>query len=202
MGSAPVLPVAAALACFSAVLGPLLDGYHGAFGVLTYTHPWNPIPSLHTAWFVPPLFAFAGVCMGIGALYVDQKYPALIPRPKFSRTFAVIAAFSALYYTSGALFACGLEAVSGPVLAVLSFIEWYALDKSVGAAALGIASALAGFVVEAYLVNFAGLYTYASSDVLGLPLWIVPCYFAGGPAVASLARSFAAVFERKNGGEE
>ena len=52
-------------------------------------------------------------------------------------------------------------------------------------------SAAAGGAVEAALVNCARAYAYANPDVAGLPLWIAPVYFAGAPAVASLARSLA-----------
>jgi hypothetical protein len=71
--------------CFSlamlgsgAMLGPFLDTYHSAFGVLAYDDPtislqwwWNDgrgIAALVTTWWVPPLFGLAGFL--IGWLYI------------------------------------------------------------------------------------------------------------------------------------
>jgi hypothetical protein len=70
----------------------------------------------------------------------------------------------------------------------------------VGGGVMGLAAAAAGWVVEAAIVNGTGEYAYARPEFMGLPLWIAPVYFAGGPAVASVARSLAAAFQRGDGG--
>ncbi len=58
-----------------ALLGPFLDGYHSAFGVLAYTVP-KPIviagvQIVVTDFWVPPLFALAAVILG--ASYVVRE---------------------------------------------------------------------------------------------------------------------------------
>ena len=62
-----------------AVLGPFLDSYHSAFGVLQYDNPirlqlWGTeaIPALTTTWWVPELFGLAGFI--IGWLYILLDY--------------------------------------------------------------------------------------------------------------------------------
>jgi hypothetical protein len=196
VGSAKLIPVAVSLAGCSAVLGPLLDNYHSAFGVLAYADPWHPLPWLSTRPFVPVLFAGAGVAMGLLALRADVAWPppARATRPGVPRTLCVIAGFAAVYYAS-AMLAAARTPYTGPTLAAASLGLWAAADGSVGAAAAGAAAAAAGWCVEAALVRWSGLYAYAHPDVAGLPLWIIPCYFAGGPALASLARTLAVWFD-------
>lgn len=97
--SGPALgKISLGLAASSAVLGPLLDNYHSAFGSLVYTHPVHFANFVTTELWVPPLFAFAGIAIGIGTLLVDSRYPPPVPQPSFPRTFFVIACFSGLYY--------------------------------------------------------------------------------------------------------
>lgn len=194
----PTPAVAAALAIASSLLGPSLDSYHSAFGTLTYTHPLHLGP-LTTAPWVPPLFAFAGLAIGIPALLIDALSPPPSPRPPPPKTLVTIAAFAAIYYLSAALDAAAVPS-RGPVLLAAALTEWALLDASLAAAAMGLAAAAAGAGAEAALINLAHAYTYARPDIAGIPLWIAPVYFAGGPAVASLARSLAAAAEGGGGG--
>jgi hypothetical protein len=190
----------AALAAASAALGPHLDAYHTAFGALVYAHPVHvPLLGVATAPWTPALFALAGPAIGLPALALDAAFPPPAPRPRPPRTCAAVAAFAALYYLSGALDAAGAPA-RGPLLCAAAAAEWAALDRSVGGGVMGLAAAAAGWVVEAAIVNGTGEYAYARPEFMGLPLWIAPVYFAGGPAVASVARSLAAAFQRGDGG--
>lgn len=54
---------------------------------------------------------------------------------------------------------------------------------------LGLATAIAGPVVEACLINFFDLYTYTHADLTSYHLcsWIPWIYLLGAPAVGSLA---------------
>jgi hypothetical protein len=192
-----LLPVSTGLAGSSAILGPLLDNYHSAFGVLSYRNPWQPIVGVTTATFVPWMFAFAGVAIGIGALQLDARSgPGLIAKPSVPTTLRVVGIFSLIYYASGCLYnADGAAATAlGPVLCAAAFAEWALLDRSLGGVVMGLAAAAAGWVTEAGLVNLTDLYAYAEPEWMGLPLWIAPVYFAGGPAVASVARLLASWF--------
>lgn len=177
-----------ALAAASALLGPALDGLHSATGALKYAAPLHIGPLETTAW-TPVLFAAAGPLIGLGALELDARFPPPA-RARAAPVAAVIAAFVGVYAASGVLDA-RVEWATGPVLCALAAAEWAGLDGSVGAATMGALAAAAGYVVEAGLVNIGELYSYRSAEVAGLPLWIGPVYFAGGPAVAALARALA-----------
>lgn len=66
------------------------------------------------------------------------------------------------------------------------------MDRSVGGLVMGLATAVTGPAVEVALIRFAHLYCYSRPEFLGVPLFIVPVYFAGAPAVGNLARAVAA----------
>lgn len=187
-----------ALAAASALLGPALDGLHSATGALAYTAPLHLGPLETTAW-TPALFAAAGPTIGLGALALDARFPPPA-RASAAPAAAVIASFVGVYAASGVLDARCVWA-AGPVLAALAAGEWAALDGSVGAAAMGALAAAAGYIVEAGLVNVGGLYSYRHAEVAGLPLWIGPVYFAGGPAVAALTRALAEGFGEGSSGD-
>jgi len=113
-----------------ALLGPWLDGFHGAFGVLKYKPPLAlelPVGVfaagdvsrglLRTAAWVPPLFGVAGAL--IGGLYVggDAARPggAEKPAPTLPAVFAAIGCFTLQYWLSGALWASGER---GPLVSI------------------------------------------------------------------------------------
>ena len=49
-------------------------------------------------------------------------------------------------------------------------------------------TALAGPVVEIFLISQLGLYHYNHAGPLGIPTWIPWVYFCGAPAVGNLGR--------------
>lgn len=187
------------VAAVSAVLGPLLDNYHSQFHVLSYNNPvefqWyllgQPVHFV-TAPFTTPLFVVAGLIIGLGTLRINEAYGENDPVP-FPSAMATIAAFAAVYYLSAALPGTPAAPVTGPLLVHLAALEWYALDRSVGGLVMGALTAVGGPVVEVALINVGHLYTYSSPEFLGIPFFIVPVYFAGGPAVGNLARALYVV---------
>ncbi|KAL0017830.1 hypothetical protein WJX77_006995 [Trebouxia sp. C0004] len=69
---------AIALAASGAVLGPLCDGQHSKHEVLYYVNPTMlnvPICNLQleTCWWVPLLFGFAAVILGVGHSTLDGR---------------------------------------------------------------------------------------------------------------------------------
>jgi len=192
------LSVANALS--GALLGPLLDNYHSAFGVLRYEHPqvlhWTSFGTaftITTQWWVPFLFALAGVIIGNGVVWLDTRVRS--ERERKERMPAVlisISAFSGQYWLSG-LLASQLEssACTLCILTATGVATWVTLGElSVSIGLMSLATAISGPMIEIVLINYAHFYHYSNPDILGIPLWIIPVYFAGGTAVGKLSRKY------------
>ena len=184
--AAAIKEVGVRLAVSGALLGPCLDNYHSAFGVLKYNAAAVPLTLtvggnelLHTAAFVPPLFGFAAVL--IGGLYVlldvilDTPAAARSPSPPV--VLCGISFFTGQYWLSGLLAgpyaAAGLPlAATHAVLLVTGLLSWQLFDRTRTGFAVGLMTAVGGTVIEMGLINFLGLYNYLAADLLGVDSWI------------------------------
>ncbi|CAM9784149.1 unnamed protein product [Scytosiphon promiscuus] len=191
----PVMAVAGAL------LGPNLDNYHSAFGVLTYKNPVEIAIADHllvtTDWWVPPLFAVAGA--GIGALYIlgdaALETPQAQREPAWRDVFLSISIFSFQYYLSGLLTATGCDYwVLVLVCSVIAERVFDVFDATRTGLLVSLATAALGPLIEVFLVNATDLYVYNGADFFGVDSWIPVVYFCGGPAVGNLAR---AIYSKK-----
>ncbi|CAM9809282.1 unnamed protein product [Ectocarpus sp. 8 AP-2014] len=197
------------MAAAGAVLGPNLDNYHSAFGVLAYKHPIELNVAGHlivtTDWWVPPLFAVAGA--GIGALYIlldaALETPQAEREPLWRDVLLSISLFSFQYYLSGLLTAVGCPNwVLVGSLAVIAERVFYVFDATRAGLWVSLATATLGPLIEIFLVNATDLYMYNGADFFGVDSWIPIVYFCGGPAVGNLARTIYAKLlaaERKEG---
>ena len=205
---APTAQWLASLALAGAALGPVCDNFHSAAGVLGYTKyqiALGPAPDwwggghlFQTAVWVPPLFALAALIIGgIDAVVSSQRPPpADLAAPRGRRVAGAVAAFVALYAFS-ALLATGLAPpTEALVLWPLALLLWKACDPTLASFVAGAATAVGGPAIEVALLGggglfaepFGHLYAYGRPDVLGVESWILPVYFAGGPAVALVSR--------------
>ena len=205
---APTAQWLASLALAGAALGPVCDNFHSAAGVLGYTKyqiALGPAPDwwggghlFQTAYWVPPLFALAALIIGgIDALVSSQRPPpANLAAPDGRRVAGAVAAFVALYAFS-ALLATGLAPpTEALVLWPLALLLWKACDPTLASFVAGAATAVGGPAIEVALLGggglfaepFGHLYAYGRPDLLGVESWILPVYFAGGPAVALVSR--------------
>lgn len=186
-----------------AALGPFLDGYHSAFGVLAYTKPVSiniaNIYLLQTDYWVPPMFALAAIILGISYPALDRAFsvPIVSRAPTVPAVLTCISYFSFQYYLSGLLFSQGYSpTILHAVLAFTAAANWAIFDRTPTGAVMSVVTGLAGPIVEVGLLNAApamvggALYRYSAPDVLGIPLWIGWVYACGAPAVGNLARLF------------
>jgi hypothetical protein len=161
-----------------------------------------------TCWWVPVLFGGAGVIIGLGVPLLDGlldragiRSPPPTAQP-WPAVLACIAGFVALYGASAALEA-PLRPTPGALDALLAagaLAHWAACDRTPAAAALGLAAAVAGPLVEISLVR-AGLYSYADPALAqAVPTWIWAVYWAGGAAVGGLGRRVVADLEAEEAG--
>lgn len=195
------LSFSALMVVCGASLGPFLDSYHSAYGVLQYDNPiyvqlWGSQlnPALITSWWVPELFGLAGFIIGwlyilLDALYQDEKHDLTPPLILLG-----ISLFTSEYWLSGALFSMGMSRSSIlAIMSIFSAVAFYALDGTWSGFIVSTATAFGGPIIEVGLLTFLrnGGYHYTDSGEFGFfPLWILPVYFLGGPAVGNLARGF------------
>jgi len=193
-----------------AALGPFLDSYHSAFGVLSYSEPirftlWGSeaYPALTTAWWVPELFGLAGFLIGWlyilfdAALLESSDDERRLPSPP--KTLAGISFFTLQYWLSGILVQSNSLDRTGllNLMSVLAAVGFLVLDGTLSGLVVSLATALGGPLIEAGLITattngiLSGGYHYTDLGETGFfPLWIVPVYFLGGPANGNLARVF------------
>mmetsp|Transcript_6386 Transcript_6386/g.12777 ORF Transcript_6386/g.12777 Transcript_6386/m.12777 type:complete len:464 (+) Transcript_6386:24-1415(+) len=189
-------------------LGPFLDSYHSAFGVLVYNEPirftlWGSeaYPALTTAWWVPELFGLAGFL--IGWLYVLLDAALLsgnaLPAPSPPKILAGVSFFTLQYWLSGILVQADVLDRTGilDLMSVICALGFLLLDGTVSGLAVSFATCVGGPLIEAGLIAatnsgaLGGGYHYTDPGETGFfPLWIVPVYFLGGPANGNLARGF------------
>lgn len=199
-----------------AILGPFLDSYHSAFGVLQYNEPiqyilWgtSQYPALTTAWWVPALFGVAGFL--IGWLYIlldatillgkengDSNNKALTTTPSPAKILLGISFFTLQYWLSGYLVQAGVDRmVILNLMSIFASIGFWVLDGTLSGLITSAATGVGGPMIEVVLIwctnqgILAGGYHYTDLGETGFfPLWILPVYFLGGPANGNLARGF------------
>jgi hypothetical protein len=151
-----------------ALLGPCLDNYHSAFGVLQYATPVTLIVDgttvLTTGTWVPPLFGLAGTIIGGLYLVFDLIFATPEPRrgPSGPSILTCIAFFTAQYWLSGLL--CG--ALHWPLFALHAIfattmaLTWAIWDRTTTGLVVGALTGLGGPLIEVFLINKLHLYSY------------------------------------------
>jgi len=193
-----------------ASLGPFLDSYHSAFGVLAYNEPirytlWGSeaYPALTTAWWVPELFGLAGFLIGwlyilLDNLLLDSANDER-RNPSSPKILAGISFFTLQYWLSGTLVQVYTLDRTGilNLMSLLAALGFLVLDGTFSGLLVSLATCLGGPLIEAGLITatssgiLSGGYHYTDLGETGFfPLWIVPVYFLGGPANGNLARGF------------
>ena len=192
-------------AASGAILGPFLDSYHSANGVLQYDSPFSlqlwstsSIPALTTTWWVPELFGLAGFLIGWLYLLLDDYFQEDESSTPLGATGPIIllgiSFFTFQYWLSGILYAYGVDRTTiFGIMSVLGFGGYAALDGTKSGLVTSILTAVGGPLIEVGLITFLqgtnGGYHYTDLGETGFfPLWIVPVYFLGGPANGNLAR--------------
>jgi hypothetical protein len=165
------------------------------------------LPALVTAWWVPELFGLAGFL--IGWLYISLDAALITPanqkKPSWPLILVGISFFTLQYWLSGVMYAndIGRTTILN-AMSVLAALGFAALDLTEAGFWTSLATAVGGPAIECGLITVLvghGGYHYNDLGETGyFPLWIVPVYFLGGPAVGNLARGFWQVLP--GGGEE
>jgi hypothetical protein len=151
-------------------------------------------PALVTAWWVPELFGLAGWL--IGWLYISLDAitgtPKDLKEPSPPKILLGISLFTLQYWLSGVLFAAGVLDRTGILnaMSLYAAIAFILLDGSLAGFLTSAATGIGGPLIEAGLLSLSksglmpGGYHYTDLGETGFfPLWIIPVYFLGGPAV-------------------
>lgn len=193
-----------------AALGPFLDSFHSAFHVLEYEEPlttalWGTPshPALITAWWVPELFGLAGFIIGWLYIILDSLDDGERPSPSPPLILIGISFFTFQYWLSGAFYSTGVYRTTIlNIMSVTAAVGFLVLDKTFSGFLVSVATAIGGPLIEVGLLSTLqghGGYQYLDKGETGFfPLWIVPVYFLGGPAVGNLARGFWNLLSRES----
>jgi hypothetical protein len=217
------LAFTAAMAFSGAALGPFLDSYHSAFGVLRYDSPitlalWgtHDNPALITSWWVPELFALAGIIIGWLYIILDAILPtsdleASHACPSAPKILTGISLFTFQYWLSGVMFSSDVpNSTILNVMSVIAALGFVILDGSLSGFISSTATAVGGPLIEVGLLTLSRLgllgasgYHYTDLSETGFfPVWIAPVYFLGGPAVGNLARGVWAALNPATASQE
>jgi hypothetical protein len=162
-----------------AALGPFLDSYHSAFGVLQYDEPvkaqlWglsSSQPALITTWWVPLLFGLAGFIIGwlyilLDALLLLNKTSLddetktskeLLMRcsPSWPKIFVSFSIFTLQYWLSGVLYASQIvdRTTILNVMSTIAAVGFYFFDGSLSGLITSAATAIGGPLIEVGLLS-------------------------------------------------
>lgn len=162
-----------------AVLGPFLDSYHSAFGVLQYDEPFkaqlwglsSSQPALITTWWVPLLFGLAGFIVGWLYILLDgllllnktssddknnsSKKMVSYCSPSWPKIFVSISIFTLQYWLSGVLYASQTldRTTILNVMSTVAAVGFYFFDGSFSGLITSTATAIGGPLIEVGLLS-------------------------------------------------
>lgn len=169
------------LLLLGATVGPALDGIHVRTDTLVYPTP----DFLRMEWWVPPLFAAAGLAIGLARPLWERMLDRRTATPPAWVVALAMAIFIASYALSGLLpWAWSSVAL---VLAVLAAVTWAVCDRSGLGVFLAGSTALLGTSVEIMLVR-EDLFAYVRPDIAGVPGWLPWLYVTAAIAVGNLGK--------------
>jgi hypothetical protein len=165
-------------------LGPLFDAIHTHTATTYYPEVWY----FRMAWWVPPLFAGAGLGFGVAPLVFDRVLRRERVAPS-GQTVAVAFTLFVLAYGVSGLFKAPWPY---QVLAQAAFfaLAWWWCDRSLLGIFLSLAAGLMGTAVEVTLVQL-GRFHYYEHQWLGVPAWLPVLYFTAQVALSTLGRRWA-----------
>ena len=170
-----------ALALTGATLGTSLDAIHVLTATTAYT---SPTLAGQAAW-VPPLFASAGVLMGLGRPLAERVVGRVTAAPPWSTVAIAMATFMLAYALSGLLRAW--PAICILVLGALFVAAWLRCDRTGLGLVLAVLTAIIGTAVETLLVA-AGGFRYLAPSLGLVAVWLPVLYFCASVGVGTLGK--------------
>ena len=169
------------LAFTGATLGTALDAIHVHTGTTAYLHPLL----IGQAWWVPPLFASAGVVIGLARPCAERLLGRVMPAPSWRAVVAGTGVFILAYTLSGLLDA--RPWAGAMLLAALFVVAWLRCDGSTLGLLLAALTAAGGTMVETLLVE-AGAFLYVAPSLGVVPVWLPALYCCASVGVGALGK--------------
>lgn len=179
---------------FGTLVGSIFDGFHTHSQTTAYTNPWI----LKMAIWVPPLFGSAMLGIITYHTMMNRWFKLKTPPPltgggwgegeNWKKITAGFFLFAIQYASSGFI---KLESLPALLLQLLltGFI-WFLFDKKLIGILLAIPVAIAGSLVEIFLIRSGGFY-YLKPDFLGIPFWLPCLYLSASIVVGNLAKKIS-----------
>ncbi len=170
------------LALLGGTLGVMLDAWHVHTDTTRYAVPW----AFGIATWTIPLFASAGVLVGVVPVAVERAMGVVIARTSTSRIVVALALFVVAYLLTGVL----RGATCAIVLVVIALAIWHATERPAAKIAFAHAAlaGLGGALVETTLVHF-GAFFHTDARLFGVAPWLPLLYVCASLALTPLARS-------------
>jgi hypothetical protein len=175
------VPAAGVLALAGATVGTGLDAIHVHTGTTAYAHP----VLFGQAWWVPPLFASAGLAIGLGRPLVERVLGLRRPAPSAAAVAGGMALFVLAYATSGLV--GGGPLLRSFLLAALFLVAWLLWDRTGLGLVLAVLTAAAGTAVEVTLVR-TGTFVYREPSLAGVTIWLPWLYGCAAVGVGNLGK--------------
>ena len=175
------LPAAATLALAGATVGTGLDAIHVHTATTAYAQP----VFFGQAWWVPPLFASAGLAIGLGRPLVERLLGLRHPVPTAAAVAGGMALFVIAYATSGLV--GGGPLLRSLLLAGLFVVAWLLWDRTVLGLVLAVLTAAIGTAVEITLVR-TGTFVYREPSLAGVTVWLPWLYGCAAVGVGNLGK--------------
>jgi hypothetical protein len=169
------------LLVIGATVGPCLDAFHTFSGTTWYPHP----QFARAEWWVPPLFAFAALAIGLPRLLIERRLEGRVT-PVSGRVLAwKMGLFIVGYALSGFLpVAWWVKLV---VLLAIFVASLWPRDTRAALLCAPVA-AFGGWFVEWQLTSH-GLFFHKDTQLWGVAGWIPALYALAAVGVGALARA-------------
>jgi hypothetical protein len=170
------------LALLGGTLGVMLDAWHVHTGTTRYAETWM----FGIASWTIPLFASAGVLVGVVPVAVERAMHVEIARTTSARIVVATALFVVAYLLTGVL----RGATCAIVLALIAVSIWQTTERPPAKIVFTHAAlaGLGGALVEMTLVHF-GAFFHTDARMFGVAPWLPLLYVCASLALTPLARA-------------
>lgn len=169
------------LAFIGSLLGTLLDYSHVASGTIVYLHP----AIRGVAWWVPALYAGAGLAIGLSHPMLDARFGRRGSEISPEKVLGGLVGLAVVWGSSGYLPLP--DPLRSLVLGPVALLVWFTCDRTRYGLVLALVTAVVGCLVELTLSALGG-FRYLHPDLGAIASWLPWIYVTASVAVGNLGR--------------